>query len=201
MILIDGGGNLNEEYDTGKMTILPYLLSHQISQIDLMIISHFDLDHCQGLVYLLDKIPVKQVIIGKQYETSENYEKFSQMIQEKQISVKILGKGDEINLDSHTKLKVLWPTNSFITDNPLNNNAFVFQLLYRNRSILFCGDIEKEAEAEMLKQIKPEVLQADILKVAHHGAKTSSTVAFLDQVNPQIALIGVRSKQSIWASE
>ena len=131
------------------------------------------------------------MIIGKQYETSENYEKFSQMIQEKQISVKILGKGDEINLDSHTKLKVLWPTNSFITDNPLNNNAFVFQLLYRNRSILFCGDIEKEAEAEMLKQIKPEALQADILKVAHHGSKTSTTNEFLNKVKPKIALIGV----------
>ena len=76
-ILIDGGGQKN--FDIGKNTLLPYLFNRKILEIDYCIISHFDQDHCGGILYILEQIKVKNVIIGKQYEDSTNYNKFSML--------------------------------------------------------------------------------------------------------------------------
>lgn len=79
-----------------------------------------------------------------------------------------------------------------IAENILNNNSIVAKLNYKNNSILFTGDIEKIAEKEILKEYeKTNILKSDILKVGHHGSKTSSIEEFLKAVNPKIALIGV----------
>ena len=79
-----------------------------------------------------------------------------------------------------------------IQENPMNNNAIVCKIIFYKFSILFTGDIEKEAENEIIKFYKTtNILESDILKVPHHGSKTSSTEDFLDLVKPKIALIGV----------
>ena len=85
----------------------------------------------------------------------------------------------------------LWPSEDFITDNAINNNAIVAKLIYGNFSMLFTGDIEELAEKEILKKYNKEILNSAVLKVAHHGSKSSSTQKFLEMVNPKIALIGV----------
>lgn len=88
---------------------------------------------------------------------------------------------------------ILWPTEKQISENILNNNAIVMKLHYRNFSMLFTGDIEEPAEKAILNTYKNklEIFQSTILKVAHHGSKSSSTQEFLDVVKPKIALIGV----------
>ena len=84
-----------------------------------------------------------------------------------------------------------------IKENAINNNSIVAKLSYKAFSILLTGDIEKIAEEEILKEYKnTNILKANILKVAHHGSKSSSTIEFLEKVSPQIALIGVGAKNT-----
>ena len=130
-------------------------------------------------------------MIGKQGETNEQYNEFFEIIKKKQISVSMVQKGDIINIDKGVKIRVLFPQNDLIQDNILNNNSLVFKLEYKAFKMLFTGDIEEVAEEQLLKMYKNGELKADILKVAHHGSKTSSTEKFIKAVNPKIALIGV----------
>ena len=100
------------------------------------------------------------------------------------------GKGDEIKLDRHTHFEVLHPKEGFsITESPLNNNSLVLKLVYGNTSVLFTGDIEEDAERLMLDDNVD--VEADVLKVAHHGSGGSTTKEFLEAVNPKAAVISV----------
>lgn len=100
--------------------------------------------------------------------------------------------GDELNIDKNIKLEVLWPREEQIKENILNNNSLVIKLNYNNFSMLLTGDIEKIAEEQILDEYKNiNILKSTILKIGHHGSKTSSIESFLKKVNPKIALIGV----------
>ena len=189
-ILIDGGGS--ENYDVGKNTLLPYLLDRKIIKIDYVIISHFDTDHVGGILTILQELKIEKVIIGKQYETSENYEEFLQIINNKKIFVKMVGKGEKINIEKDMQIIVLFPGQELISENALNNNSLVIKLEYKDFSMLFTGDIEEITEEKLVKMYaKTDILKSTILKVAHHGSKSSSTEKFLKLVKPKIALIGV----------
>ena len=192
-ILIDGGGSeFGSTFDVGEKTLLPYLLKKKIHKLDYVIISHFDSDHVGGILTILEELNVKQVLIPKQVEYSENYNKFLDIIKKRNIKVKIVGEGNTINIDKNTYLDILWPEEKQITDNVLNNNSLIVRLCYKNFKMLFTGDIEEIAEQKLLQKYeKTEKLTADILKVAHHGSKSSSIAEFLEKVNPRIALIGV----------
>lgn len=193
-ILIDGGGSEFGNFDVGKNTLLPYLLDRGVKKLDYIIVSHFDSDHVQGLLFVMQSIKVDKVIIAKQVENSANYDEFLSIIKKKNIGVSVLGAGDRINIEKNLYFDVLWPDyNNLITENAMNNNAIVCKLVYGQFSVLFTGDIEETAEKKVLElyEEKLEVLKATILKVAHHGSKSSSISGFLEAVSPQIALIGV----------
>lgn len=192
-ILIDGGGSSSDEFDVGKSTLLPYILDKGYTKIDYIFISHFDQDHVGGILSILQKIKVKKVIISKQEENSENYQKFLEIIKEKGVSVAIVKMWDRVKIENGIYFDILWPTSEQIQENKLNNNSLVMKMYYHNFSVLFTGDIEKEAEKKILETYKSEKnkLVSNVLKVAHHGSKTSTIKEFLDTVNPQIALIGV----------
>ena len=192
-ILIDGGGSeFGSTFDVGEKTLLPYLLKKKIHKLDYVIISHFDSDHVGGILTILEELNVKQVLIPKQVEYSENYNKFLDIVKKRNIKVKIVGEGNTINIDKNTYLDILWPEEKQITDNVLNNNSLIVRLCYKNFKMLFTGDIEEIAEQKLLQKYEnTEKLTADILKVAHHGSKSSSIAEFLEKVNPRIALIGV----------
>ena len=190
-ILIDGGGSINSNFDVGKSTLIPYILDRGYNSLDLVIISHFDNDHVGGILTLLNTLCVKKVVISKQYEMTDNYKKFLKIISDKKIQVEIVKAGDKIKVEQNIYFDILWPSEDFITDNAINNNAIVAKLIYGNFSMLFTGDIEELAEKEILKKYNKEILNSAVLKVAHHGSKSSSTQKFLEMVNPKIALIGV----------
>lgn len=101
--------------------------------------------------------------------------------------------GNRINIEKNLYFDILWPSNNQITTNVLNNNSIVCNLHYKNFSMLFTGDIEEIAENEILDYYSSNInlLKADVLKVGHHGSKTSSTDKFLKAINPKIAVIGV----------
>ncbi len=196
VILIDGGGNSKDEnYDIGKQTLLPYLLDKKINKIDYCIVSHFDSDHCGGLMYILKNLKVKNIIIGKQYEEYENYKEFIKIAKDKKINIRVVEAGEKITIEKNLYIDVLWPINrkKMVIQNAINNNSLVFKLRYINFSMLFTGDIEEIAEKEILDKYKEntEFLKSTILKVAHHGSKTSSTKEFINIVKPKYAVIGV----------
>ena len=194
-ILIDGGGSENSSFDVGAKTLLPYLLDRKITVLDYVVISHFDTDHCGGILYLMEHLKVKNIIISKQGKESGNYNKFKNIVLDKGISVIFVKKGDKIKIDNETYMDILFPGNNLISDNILNNNSIVTKICYNNFSILFTGDVEEIAENEICSQYNTtNKLKANILKVAHHGSKTSSTAEFIKMVKPQIALIGVGEK-------
>ena len=192
-ILIDGGGNEYGSYDVGEKILLPYLLDRRVNKLDYIIISHFDTDHIGGIITSLEKMSVDNVIISKQYENSENYQKFIKIIKQRKVNVIVINKGDVINIEKNIKIKILHPDDKkIISENSLNNNSIVFKFIYNKFSILFTGDIEEIAERQILdRYISTQELKADILKIAHHGSNSSSIKEFLEIVNPKIALIGV----------
>lgn len=116
------------------------------------------------------------------------------IIKEKNIKLIKVNAGQKILIEKNLYFDILWPnSNKVINKNILNNNSLVLKMIYKNFSILFTADIEKIAEEEILKfyQNNLEILESTILKVAHHGSKTSTTEKFLEIVNPKYALIGV----------
>lgn len=190
-ILIDGGGSNTSSFDVGKNTLLPYILDKGYNKIDLMIISHFDSDHIGGLFTILEEIKVNKVLIAKQDEQSENYKHFLNIVKEKNIQVIVGKRGDKINIEKNIYLDIIFPEKKQIGENVINNNSLVFNMHYNNFSMLFTGDIEEIAEKRILEITSKNKLKADIIKIPHHGSKTSSTRELLERVLPQIALIGV----------
>ena len=164
---------------------------------------------------------MQNVIIGKQPEDSENFEKLKKIIKKKKIKIIVVGADDPVcpqTLKNKKELRInnvgvavlgdperiyieeklyfdlIWPdTQNKISENPLNNNSLVIKLNYNNFSMLFTGDIEELAEKQILQKYKenPEIIKSTVLKVAHHGSKTSSTQDIINIIKPQIALIGV----------
>ena len=181
------------DYDVGEKVLVPYLLDKGITKIDYIIISHFDEDHCGGLVAVIEKLNVKNVIIAKQFKNSNNYEKFIEITQKKKVKLIDVEVGNRINIDKEVYIEVIWPNSEkIINENILNNNSLVCKIKYKNFSMLCTGDIEELAEQQILEQYKgKQILKSDILKVAHHGSKSSSIDGILAEIKPQIALIGV----------
>lgn len=147
----------------------------------------------------MENLKVGQVIIYKQVKNTENIQKFSEIVKNKKINIKIIDENTSnkplrIHIEKNIYFDIIWPSNKkMILKNEINNNSIVCKLYYKDFSILFTGDIEEEAEREILETYKEnlEILNSTILKVAHHGSNTSTTQDFLNAVKPKIALIGV----------
>lgn len=140
----------------------------------------------------MEELKVEKVIICKQGKDSENYKMFKKIVKGKNIKVIVVKSGDELVIEEKIKIQILWPKLEQIEENILNNNSIVAKLVYKNFSMLFTGDIEEIAEKQILEEYKSsDILKSTILKVAHHGSKTSSIEQFLETIKPKIALIGV----------
>lgn len=146
-----------------------------------------------GILTILQELKVGKVYISKQIEKSDNYEKFLEIINDKKIKVYEVIAGDRIQIEKNLYFDILWPINKQINTNVMNNNAIVCNLHYKDFSMLFTGDIEEIAEQQIIELYSKNknMLRANILKVGHHGSKTSSTSEFINIVKPQIAVIGV----------
>ena len=122
---------------------------------------------CGGIIYLLQEIKVEKVIIGKQFEISDNYKEFVEIVKKKEIKVEVVEEGTIINIDKSLYFDVLWPNGSQeIQKNSINNNALVCKLNYGKFSMLFAGDIEKETEEILVSKYKDtNILRSTILKV------------------------------------
>lgn len=198
VILIDSGGSTaSSSFDVGNKVLLPYLLDRRIKKIDFIIVSHFDADHCQAFETVIDNINVRKVVVCKQSMITQEYLNIINKCKKKNIKIIVVERGDKLKIDKRTEFEILHPGERFLDDGKggLNANAIVCKMNYKLNngkifSILFTGDIEVEAEKE-LEQVYGKKLKANILKIAHHGSKTSSREEFIKLVSPKIALIGV----------
>lgn len=140
----------------------------------------------------MEELKVENIIIGKQFEESENYQNFIEIVNKNKIKVYVVEAGQKIKIEKDIWFDILWPTTEGILDNSINNNSLVMKFNYKNFSMLFTGDIEEIAEKKIIKKYKEtNALKSTILKVSHHGSKTSSTEEFVKFVNPKISFIGV----------
>ncbi|MGI5949901.1 MAG: DNA internalization-related competence protein ComEC/Rec2 [Peptoniphilus sp.] len=173
--LIDTGG-ARYENKTFEKFLQPVLNHNGVHKLDAIFISHFDEDHAGNLEKILKNYKVDNIFFSYLPEDVEVLESAS-----KHSNLKILNKGDEIILNRDIKLKVLSDNEKTNYSDP-NDRSLVFVLDYKGLRTLFAGDISKEVE----KNIDADI---DILKVAHHGSKTSTSEEFLENTSPQIAII------------
>lgn len=185
-VLVDGGGS--DSFDVGEKVLLPYLLDRRILKVDYVLISHFDTDHATGVAQILGKIDVSSIILTRQLEENDIYRHILSIAKEKKIKLIYVKEGDVLKIGG-IKISIIHPENKLMINNPMNNNSIVCKVEYNSFSMLLTGDIEMEAEELILR--KNINLKADVLKVAHHGSKTSTTGEFLKAINPKVALIGV----------
>lgn len=190
-IIIDGGNN--RDYDYGEQVVVPYLLDRKITKIDFLMVSHFDADHCGGLFVVVENLKVDTIILGKQDSEYENCVEFLKLAKSKNVKVISVQAGDVIKIDKYCQFQILWPdSQNMIADNGINNNSILAKFMCRDFTMLFTGDIEEKAEKEILQKYKnSNILDCDILKVAHHGSKSSSIQEILEKITPKVAVIGV----------
>lgn len=182
--LMDTGGSLFASFDIGKNITMPYLLKQGINKLDGVIISHFDEDHSQGLEALMNKIEIDAIYAS--YSPSIEMEN---KINSHKIPLIYINNSHSLILDRNTSIKVIWPKyktslNSFSS----NNKSLVTVLTYKDFDVLFTGDIEGEVEQLIIEDLPEHI---EILKVPHHGSKTSSTSEFVDRINPEYSIISV----------
>lgn len=184
-ILIDTGGDIMEGQNVGKNITLPYLEKLGIGKIDKLFISHFHTDHYQAIFDLADEIKIERIYASYMPEDED----LIRLILEKQVDFKILKAGDSLDLDKNIRLLNIWPGDGELAQLGDNNMSMCSYLKIHGTSLLFSGDIEEEAEKKISDSIGD--LNLDILKVPHHGSKTSSTQVFISKVDPKNAVVSV----------
>lgn len=181
-VLIDGGPSSAVLKKIGRD--LPFY----DRKIELIILSHPEADHLTGLVEVLKRYKVEQIIASEVENDTPVFKEWENLIEEKGIPVNYVLAGSQIVFDENIKMEILHPTSGFLNNKELNNASLVAKLVFGQISFLFTGDIEKPAE-KYLSETKGEILNADVLKVAHHGSKTSSSKEFIGLVTPKYAII------------
>jgi len=176
-ILIDGG-------DRGT-TALNYIRNQGVNSLDYIISTHPHADHIGGLINVIQSIPVGEVIDPAVPHTTKTFEDYITLIDQKDIWFTEGRSGMTFDIGGGANMQILHPTAPSQSD--LNNASIVIKLTFGNVSFLFAGDAEGSAESQILN--RGNDLNSTILKVGHHGSKTSSTQAFLNAVKPEVAVI------------
>lgn len=184
-ILIDGGP------DNGILPELGNSLAFFDKELDLVILTHPHSDHVAGLVEVLRRYKVKKVLMTGVVHNAPDYFAFLEEIDKQDIETEIAKAQQEISFGPDLVLKVLYPWSDLSGQKAenINDTSVVTKLVYKNSSFLLTGDAEEIVELDLLNNSVD--VSADVLKVAHHGSKYSSTVEFLTKVDPQYAVIQV----------
>lgn len=164
--------------------IISYLREENVSKIDYVFATHPHSDHIGGMSAVIKAFDIGQIYMPKAVTTTKTYENLLLTIKDKNLKIKAAKAGNTIIDTDDLKLVVLAPNQDSYES--LNNYSIVLKLTYKEKSFLFMGDAETLSEKEITGDI-----QADVLKVGHHGSRTSTSQAFLNKVNPSYAVISV----------
>lgn len=190
-VLVDGGGSNNPAVvsGVGELTVVPFLLDSGVAGLDAVIATHAHSDHIQGLLDVLRTLSVRRLFIPS-LDDETCFAELLEAAAEKGIPVTRCSSGMVINLDRHTTVYVLNPEAMCRADrDSLNDTSLVLRLCYKNTSVLLMGDAEKPAEERMLNSAFAQWLDADVIKIGHHGSNTSTSEAFIEMVSPAAAVI------------
>jgi competence protein ComEC len=206
-LLIDGGGRPNFytrklasdeddgevfERDTrsiGEAVVSEYLWWRGLAGVDYILATHADADHIDGLNAIARNFSVRAALVGRAPADDPEFALFAATARRAGVPVYLLGRGDTLRFGAVTA-DVLWPARTSEAGAPSgNNDSLVLRLRFGRRAFLLTGDIESEAEESIASTT--EDLSADVVKVAHHGSRTSSTEKFVRLAHPAIAIISV----------
>lgn len=206
-LLIDGGGRpgpfnrtraLDEEADIGferdtqsigERVVSEYLWWRGLDHVDYLVATHADADHIDGLNDVARSFAVKAALVARNPRREVEYSRFAQTLSSRNIPIRLVGAGDEIHIGA-VSISVLGPPaspNAELASG--NNDSLVLQLKYGSRGVLLTGDIEGRAERALLKG-QSEIV-SDVVKVAHHGSKTSSSPDFIAATKANFAIVSV----------
>ena len=177
-ILIDGGNN-----DRGD-DVVAYLKKYHVDDLEVMIATHPDADHIGGLDTVLQNIDVKSVYMPKVTHTTKTFEDFVLAVKNEGLKLKEAKAGVSLAL-AGVDAEFVGPVTSYGED--LNSSSAVLKVTNGENRFLFTGDATVEAEQDMITS--GANLQADVLKLGHHGANTSTSEAFLTKVQPKYAIV------------
>ncbi len=191
VMLIDGGGFPDHSaFDMGERVIAPLLGRKWIRTIDFLVLSHPDSDHLNGLVYIAGHFDIGEVWSNGDSTESPSFQKFIDIVQTKGISHPPFADLVSDRTINGTQVRILHPpppTSGQAGPRPWkdrNNNSLVVSVRLGTVSILFPGDIQAEAETDLVNR-QPDQLSSQVLIAPHHGSKTSSTIRFIETVNPE----------------
>ena len=205
-ILIDGGGQPNFswanndredgepafERDTrsiGERVVSQYLWSRGLDRVDYLMATHADADHIDGLNDIARNFKVRGAIVARAPANDSEFAEFAQTLSTAGVPLEIVGAGDVIQV-GNVLIDVVWPRPIQTADSPSrNNDSLVLRVRFGEKSFLFTADIEKEAEAALVNTGLG--LKTDVVKVPHHGSRTSSTEQFVVAARPTLAVISV----------
>jgi competence protein ComEC len=198
LMLIDAGGFVGSPVDTGERVILPVLRARRRSSIDVVVLSHPHPDHFGGLTSVVDTVR-----IGEFWDTGQGelegagpaYQQLLATLRDKGVPILRPEQVCGARRFGGAELEVLAPCPAFIPHRNPNDNSFVFRISHGRRAALFTGDTEYEREQELLAHF-PQQVRADLLKVGHHGSRTSTSPAFLAAVAPGLATISCGMRNS-----
>jgi competence protein ComEC len=197
-LLIDGGGAFggflgqgNRGIDPGEEAVSPYLWSRGFQRLDVVALTHAHQDHLGGLTAILENFRIGQLWIGREV-SSPTLAKVEQLARDRNIPIEHETRATTFTWD-RLEGKFFWPeiSSAVPSSTAKNDDSLVLKLRYENEAVLLPGDAEKEAEREMLSQNTEDELQAEVLKIGHHGSKNSTTPEFLAAVKPRLAIISV----------
>lgn len=195
-VLIDGGGNRN--FNVGKKILKPYLLKNNAKDIDMAFVTHLHTDHYKGIkelceVYRVNRVGIPDICEKEMSGISPRYISFSY----------------NIKISNDTKIEAIWPAEDNIinkrnkhklkqaeisVDKNINENEnnMVYLITCKGVKIMVTGDMLEADEIDMLKYYgQSDKIKCDILKVAHHGSKYSTSEEFIEKVSPSVAIIQV----------
>ncbi|HHO55830.1 MAG TPA: MBL fold metallo-hydrolase [Trueperaceae bacterium] len=180
-ILIDGGGSPFSDFDVGKGIIAPALRGFGVDELELVLASHVDADHIEGLISLLDEIPVQQLVIGASKVGDPLFDALMESAKRNNVQVVQVFKGQSITMDN-ARLDFLNPPHNFYEKD--NDNSLTFVLNYKDiPKAVFMGDLPIEIEKNLAF---PKV---DILMAGHHGSKSSTSAQILAATQPKDIVI------------
>jgi competence protein ComEC len=207
-LLVDGGGRPSygrssieppgdvegetveqETRSIGEAVVSEYLWWRGLDHVDYLLATHADADHIDGLNDVARNFAVQRAFVARRPPTDPGYSKFAQTLASTGTPINVLQEGDVMRFGS-VEASVLWPPPTENINAPSrNNDSLVIRLRFGERALLLTGDIETGAENALVRA--PTDLHVDVVKVAHHGSKTSSTEKFVASARPSLAIISV----------